>query len=106
MRIVPKKSLGQHFLRSEGALQKIIGAADLNKKDIVLEVGPGEGVLTEKLLRVSRMIFAIEKDKRAIEFLKEKFKKEIKSKKLILIEKDILEVDIDTLFCHSSSTLG
>jgi 16S rRNA (adenine1518-N6/adenine1519-N6)-dimethyltransferase len=101
MKIIPKKSLGQHFLRSDGALNKIIAAAELTKKDIVVEVGPGEGVLTEKLLQVSRMTLAIEKDSRSIEFLNEKFKKEIKSGKLVLIEGDILETDFCVILAQA-----
>ncbi len=66
--LTPKKSLGQHFLRSDGALNKIVESAELNKGDVVLEVGPGEGVLTEKLLKVARVTLAIEKDRRSIEF--------------------------------------
>lgn len=95
MNLPPKKSLGQHFLRSESALNKIIDAAELIKDDVVLEVGPGEGVLTEKLLLMSKSAFAIEKDSRAIEILQEKFKNEIKDKRLNLIQGDILTLNIE-----------
>lgn len=94
MLLKPKKSLGQHFLRSEGALNKIVEAADLKKSDLVLEVGPGEGVLTEKLLEKAGCVIAIEKDKRSVEILKSRFSKELLNKSLILHEEDILEVEL------------
>ena len=45
-----KKSLGQNFLKSELALKKIIETGEIKKDDIILEIGPGKGVLTEKFL--------------------------------------------------------
>jgi 16S rRNA (adenine1518-N6/adenine1519-N6)-dimethyltransferase len=93
----PKKSLGQHFLRSKGAIEKIVSSANLDKKDVVLEVGPGEGIMTEELLRSAKKVIAIEKDQRSVEMLKEKFEKEISKGKLVLHEKDILEAEIDNI---------
>lgn len=89
-----KKSLGQHFLRSDKALKTIIDTGDLNSKDIVLEIGPGEGVLTQKLLEICARVIAVEKDDFLFELLKEKFNKEITSGKLELIHRDILDFDI------------
>lgn len=89
-----KKSLGQNFLKSKGALHSMITAGDVNKKDIVLEIGPGKGALTEKLIEAGASVIAVEKDYLLVEFLKEKFTKEIKNKKLILIQGDVLEFDI------------
>lgn len=94
MKLPPKKSLGQHFLRSKGAIEKIINAAKVSKNDLVLEVGPGEGVMTTELLKISKKVIAIEKDQRSIRLLKEKFAREIESEKLLLIEEDILETDL------------
>lgn len=88
-----KKSLGQHFLTSEGALEDIIDASDVVGDSIVLEVGPGKGVLTKKLLFFSGKVIAVEKDRELIPLLEEKFKKEIKKGKLDLVEKDILDFD-------------
>lgn len=86
-----KKALGQNFLKSELALKKIIEAGDIKSDDVILEIGPGKGALTKKLLGSSDQVLAIEKDRELIEFLREKFKKEIEEKKLILVEGDILE---------------
>ena len=48
-RVQTKKSLGQHFLTSTAVLDDIIDASDITPDDIVLEIGPGEGVLTKEL---------------------------------------------------------
>ncbi|HCB35745.1 MAG TPA: 16S rRNA (adenine(1518)-N(6)/adenine(1519)-N(6))-dimethyltransferase, partial [Candidatus Taylorbacteria bacterium] len=59
-----KKSLGQHFLRSKAALFNIAEAANLSRADTALEVGPGEGTLTELLLARAGKVVAVEKDDR------------------------------------------
>lgn len=65
-----KKSLGQNFLKDQVVLQQIIEAAHLTKKDIVLEIGPGKGALTERLLEKAGKLIAVELDDRLIPFLK------------------------------------
>lgn len=94
---VKKSKLGQHFLNSESALKKIVGAARLTKKDVILEIGPGKGALTKELLLKTKKVVAVEKDRKLIEFLKEKFESEIKEKKLILINEDALKTDSSKL---------
>ena len=89
-----KKALGQHFLKSQSIVSDIVNAGNINTNDIVLEIGPGKGILTEKLLSCAGKIIAVEKDKELVEYLKEKFKEEIESEKLTLINKDILDFDI------------
>jgi 16S rRNA (adenine1518-N6/adenine1519-N6)-dimethyltransferase len=86
----PIKYLGQNFLTSRKIVEEIISAADLKPDDVVLEVGPGKGILTEALLeKVSQgRVIAIEKDKRLVEYLRDKFKKQ---KNLEIIEGDILK---------------
>jgi 16S rRNA (adenine1518-N6/adenine1519-N6)-dimethyltransferase len=85
-----KKSLGQNFLNSPKALRQIIEASHLTEKDLVLEVGPGKGALTEKLLETGATVLAIEKDRELIPYLTEKFAHYIKAKKFTLVEADIL----------------
>ena len=89
-----KKSLGQNFLKSNLALNKIIEAGEISDKDIILEIGPGKGALTEKLLAKAGWVIAVEKDNDLFKFLEEKFSKEILKGKLILIENDILKLNI------------
>lgn len=91
-----KKSLGQNFLKSEKALNSIITAADLMAEDFVVEIGPGKGALTEKLLGAGVAVLAIEKDERMYEFLKEIFKDKV-DKNLFLLNGDILETDLEKL---------
>lgn len=91
--MLKKKSLGQNFLKSESAISAIIDASNISSADIVLEIGPGEGVLTMELVKLAKKVIAVEKDHRLIPFLKEKFSKEIANGKLEVLEKDILEFD-------------
>ncbi|MES2224776.1 MAG: 16S rRNA (adenine(1518)-N(6)/adenine(1519)-N(6))-dimethyltransferase RsmA [Patescibacteria group bacterium] len=88
-----KKHLGQHFLKSQSALTKIRDAADIVANDIIVEVGPGTGALTEILLACAGKVIAIEKDRDLIPFLQEKFSKELASGKLELLEQDILDFE-------------
>jgi len=92
----PKKSLGQNFLTSEGAIESILDAGDVVGEDVILEIGPGKGKLTEKLLEFGGNLIAIEKDDELFLNLEEKFKKEIKNKKLELIHGDALDFDLNS----------
>ncbi len=96
MNIIAKKSLGQNFLKSKMALYKMLEAGEVNDKDIILEVGPGKGILTEKLLEKAKQVIAVEKDDRLIDFLQDKFAKEISNGKLKIIHDDILNFKPDT----------
>ena len=71
--IRPSKSLGQNFLVDENVVRLLIKSANLRKSDIVIEVGPGLGVLTEKILEIGATLFAIELDRNLFEFLRGKF---------------------------------
>ena len=57
-----RKRLGQHFLIDEGVLQTIVGAAELTPTDVVVEVGPGLGILTRELAQKAGRVIAIELD--------------------------------------------
>src|SRR5438552_1267536 len=67
------KSLGQNFLHDANQLQRIVAAADLRPTDHVLEVGPGLGPLTELLVHGAVSVLAIEKDRRFVELLRQRF---------------------------------
>ena len=86
-----KKSLGQNFLKSDMMLGKIIEAGEISSDDVILEIGPGKGTLTEKLLERAGKVIAVEKDRELFELLKTKFEKEIKSGSLVLLNEDILK---------------
>ena len=89
----PKKSLGQNFLKSEKVAEEIVSAGEVCPDDIVLEVGPGKGILTEKLLEKAKKVIAVEKDEELVYFLSQKFSEEIKNEKLELISGDILHLE-------------
>ncbi len=93
-KIDAKKSLGQHFLNNARVPKLMADAASVGEGDVVLEIGPGTGVLTRELLNRGATVIAIEADRRAIESLQRPFQAEIASKKLILYHTDIRTADI------------
>lgn len=95
--IKAKKSLGQNFLISPYPIKDIIKTADIKKDDVVLEIGPGKGILTESLLLSGSKVICIEKDKELIPLLQEKFKKQIKNKELTLVEGDVLDIETENI---------
>jgi len=68
--VKPRKSLGQHFLIDETVLECILSAAELNPGDIVVEVGPGLGILTEGLAKQGAQVIAVELDRKLVTLLK------------------------------------
>ncbi len=95
--IKANKRLGQNFLRDEKILQKIVDFAQIEKGDVVLEVGPGEGTLTKLLLKKAGKVIAVEKDEHLAELLQVKFAPEIKDKRLRIIIGDALELEAESL---------
>ena len=91
----PKKSLGQNFLKSSKIAQEIVEMGEVGPEDVVLEVGPGKGILTKELLKKAKKVIAVEKDKELADFLAQKFTEEIKNKKLELIFCDILNLEAE-----------
>jgi 16S rRNA (adenine1518-N6/adenine1519-N6)-dimethyltransferase len=89
-----KKSLGQNFLKSSSVVKNIVSSSLIDKDDLVLEIGPGEGVLTSELLKTGCDVVCVEKDDRLIPVIEDKFKTEISSGKLKLIHADILDLKI------------
>ena len=90
-----KPKLGQHFLRDESASQKIVEAlGDLSQKT-VLEIGPGTGPLTRRLVARARRVIAIEFDKVLAAQLRMHF---ALAPNVEIIEGDILAIDFDTIF--------
>lgn len=68
-----KKSLGQNFLISDAVIDEIVEKSLCSKEDIVVEIGPGLGALTERLSKVSKRLYAVELDDRLIPILRAKF---------------------------------
>ena len=88
--ISPRKKLGQSFLLDQNIIKKIAAATRITKKDIVVEIGAGIGVLTESLAQESQKIIAVELDKNLVEVLKEKL---VGYDNVEIYSGDILEFD-------------
>ncbi len=65
----PRKSLGQYFLSDSSVVSRIVGAAELSSVDTVVEIGPGRGVLTRRLVQEAGLVVALELDSRLCEEL-------------------------------------
>jgi len=68
-----KKYLGQHFLKDKNIIKKILEFSDIKQKDLVLEIGPGKGALTNYIFNYTDNVVLVEKDKDLISFLKNNF---------------------------------
>ncbi|MBU4204652.1 ribosomal RNA small subunit methyltransferase A [Patescibacteria group bacterium] len=88
-KIKPSRGLGQNFLIDKTALKKIVRTADLKPSDIVLEIGPGTGILTQELIKRVKKVIAIEKDQKMAKVLKKGFSG---FKNLEVISADILRI--------------
>jgi len=87
-----KKRLGQNFLIDEGAIQAILDSADISSDDVVIEIGPGVGFVTEQLVKHAKKVIAIELDEAAIWELKK-----LNVDNLEVIHRDILKTDLSEL---------
>jgi len=86
----PKKSLGQNFLIDNNIIEKIVKIGNISEKNTVLEIGPGNGNLTNKISSQNpKIIFAVEKDKNLCEKIKIRF---TKFKNIKIINNDILNL--------------
>ena len=91
-----KKRLGQNFLINAEVIQSIIDFAKITKDDVVLEIGPGVGFVTEQLVKYAKKVIAIELDEEAIKELNAN--KELNQfNNLEIIHADILKTDLSTL---------
>lgn len=90
-----KPKLGQHFLRDESAAHKIIDALGEVSQKTVLEIGPGTGMLTRRLVARARRVIAIEFDKVLAAQLRMRF---AMSSNIEIIEGDVLAIDFDSIF--------
>ena len=86
------KSLGQNFLINEDVVNSIVNSSNINKEDLIIEIGPGLGTLTSFLLEKAGKVIAVELDKRMIEILTDRFKLYNNFK---LINDDILKVNLN-----------
>ena len=98
--IKANKKLGQNFLISDEIIDQIIEASKIDKKDLVIEIGPGLGTLTSKLLENAGKVIAIELDTDMIKILKDRFNL---YDNFILLNEDVLKVDLKELITKYSN---
>jgi 16S rRNA (adenine1518-N6/adenine1519-N6)-dimethyltransferase len=90
----PRKRLGQHFLVDPQVLKRITNAAQLNKDDLVVEIGSGLGVVTSELAKLAYHVIAIEIDKELVRISKDVLKS---FNNISFVPKDILKTDLQKL---------
>ena len=91
----PRKRFGQHFLTNGHIADRIVESAAIGSNDTVLEIGPGKGILTERIIRLARAVFAVEIDRDLSENLRQQFGG---TEGFQLVESDILKLDLGELF--------
>lgn len=96
--IKAKKSLGQNFLIDKNIISNIVTSLNINKEDTVIEIGPGTGLMTEKILEFTENLIVVEIDNRATKVLQSKFGNKIK-----IIEGDFLDFDFSSLNIKKSN---
>jgi len=94
--VSPVKSLGQNFLHDRNLAKWIVDRANISPEDFIVEIGPGLGALTELALAKGARVSAIEKDKRLVQFLREKFQGDA----LEVLHGDALEFDTRMLYAQ------
>ena len=87
-----KKRLGQNFLINPDVISDIIDFAEITKEDVVLEIGPGVGFVTEQLVKHAKKVIAVELDEEAIKELEK-----LECDNLQIIHNDILKTDLSEL---------
>ena len=87
----PKKKWGQNFLRNRGAVERIIAAIDPQPDELIIEIGPGEGVLTERLIAFPNEITAIEIDPELADHIRSRFGSRVE-----VVQGDALEFPLPT----------
>jgi 16S rRNA (adenine1518-N6/adenine1519-N6)-dimethyltransferase len=92
--IVASKSYGQNFLIDENVVTSIVEKADVNKDDLVIEIGPGLGNLTKYLVEKAGKVISVELDKKMLQILNDRFSL---YENFELINDDILKVDLKKL---------
>lgn len=92
--IFPSKRFGQNFLIDANIARKIVGAAEVKKDDVILEIGPGVGALTQLLAKSGAEVTIIEIDRKLIEALRDQFRNNGNVK---ILHKDALRFDIGEL---------
>jgi len=98
-KFLPLKRFGQNYLQDQNIIKKIIDEIDPKENETIIEIGPGQGAITQKLLESKACLTAIEIDKRVIEDLQNKYAG------LHLIQSDFLKLDLNQFVVSSGKKL-
>lgn len=90
-RIKANKSLGQNFLINQEVVDKIVESSEITEEDLIIEIGPGLGTLTKKLLEKAGKVICIELDKNMVTILQDRF---FNFENFQLINEDVLKVNL------------
>ena len=101
--IKANKSLGQNFLISNEVVENIINCSQIEDEDMVIEIGPGLGVLTKYLLQKAKKVICIELDPKMIRILKDRFESQTN---LEIINGDVLKVNLKEIIDNNKKELG
>ena len=97
------KSFGQNFLIDDDVIDGIIESANISKKDLVIEIGPGLGTLTSKLLENANKVIAVEIDNKMVEVISDRFRM---YNNLQIINEDILKIDLNAIIENETQEDG
>ena len=98
-KFLPLKRFGQNYLQDQNIIKKIIAEIDPKENELIIEIGPGQGAITQKLLESKASLTAIEIDKRIIEDLQNKYTG------LNLIQSDFLKLELNQFMVSSDKKL-
>lgn len=100
--IKANKRLGQNFLINDNVIESIVKAAEVTEENLIIEIGPGLGTLTSKLLEKAGKVIAVELDENMIKILEDRFKL---YNNFYLINEDILKIDLKELIASNLNNL-
>ena len=92
------KSLGQNFLINSEVVENIVNSSEINKEDMVIEVGPGLGTLTKYLLEEAGKVLCIELDTKMIKILNDRFSE---YDNFEIINADVLKVNLNEVIAEN-----
>lgn len=98
----PRKSLGQNFLQDQNIIRKIVASLNIQADDVVLEIGPGRGALTELILAAGKQVHLVEYDRDLAAYWRQRAEQELNLK---VHECDILKFDLEQAIDHSEQKI-
>ena len=101
--ITANKSLGQNFLINEQVVEEIVNAAEITKEDLIIEIGPGLGTLTNELIQEAGRLICIELDKKMLKILEDRFKL---YDNIEIINIDVLKADLKSIIEETKKKYG